>query len=73
MFTSAVTYVLDDNLLSNYIAIYERQMKYKQFMGEQDENLVLTHRGSSVQGLSTQEAKQTTQPQDWFKPGPYQK
>lgn len=53
MFTSAITYVLDANLLSNYIANYERPMKYKQLMWEQDENLVLTYRGSRVQGLST--------------------
>lgn len=70
MFTSAITYVLDANLLSNYIANYERPMKYKQLMWEQDENLVLTYRGSWVQGLST--AKGNWISKLWFKPGPYQ-
>lgn len=39
MFTSAITYVLDANLLSNYIAICERPMKYEQFTWERGENL----------------------------------
>lgn len=39
MFTFAITYVLDANLLSNYIAICERPVKYKQFTWEKDDNL----------------------------------
>lgn len=54
-------YVLDANLLSNYIAIYERPMKYKQFMWEQNENLVLTYSWPSGTLQVQQKAKQTTE------------
>lgn len=73
-FASAIMYVLDANLLSNYIAIYERPMKYKQFMWEQNENLVLTYSWPSGTSASTTKGKTNHWiSQLWFKPGPSQK
>lgn len=74
MFASAIMYVLDANLLSNDIAIYERPMKYKQFTWEQNENLVLTYSLQSGTSVSTAKGKTNhwTSPL-WLKPGPYQK
>lgn len=57
MFASAIMYVLDANLLSNDIAIYERPMKYKQFMWEQNENLVLMYSLQSWTSVSTAKGK----------------